>query len=106
MTRKKKWSEKSDDRSDRKRGIKENSKRDRALDKKRGLKSDSKKVRRMKPKGKRGLAAVKRLGRNYKTGVFNGIVRNAESEGKSETVAKKIAGRVYWNKTKKRLGLK
>lgn len=34
----KKWTQKSDDKDDKKKGIKENSKKDKAVDKKRGLK--------------------------------------------------------------------
>jgi|APCry1669191860_1035381.scaffolds.fasta_scaffold16143_4 hypothetical protein len=40
MATKKKWTEKSDDKSDKKAGIKDGSKRDMALDKKRGLPKD------------------------------------------------------------------
>ena len=40
MVAKKKWTEKSDDKSDKKAGIKDGSKRDMALDKKRGLPKD------------------------------------------------------------------
>jgi len=48
---------------------------------------------RLKPKGKRGMAAVKRLGRTFKTG---GFARIAAKTGGGEK-GKRIAGHVYWN---------
>ena len=59
-------------------------------------------TRKMKPKGKKGRAAVKRLGRNYKTGGFNKIANAAAKEYGSEAAGKRVAGKVYWNKVKKR----
>ena len=61
-----------------------------------------KKVKKMKPKGKRGLVAVKRLGRNYKTGGFKKIARKAAKKYGSKKVGEKIAAKIYWNMVKKR----
>lgn len=58
-------------------------------------------MNKMKPKGARGRAAVKRLGRNYKTGNFDKGVKDIVASGKSKEVAKKIMGKQYWNKVKK-----
>lgn len=58
----------------------------------------------MKPKGARGRANVHRLGRSYKTGGFNKIVRSAEASGKSPAAAKRIAGAAYWNKVRHHFG--
>jgi hypothetical protein len=52
-------------------------------------------MKHLKPKGKRGMAAVKRLGRNYKTGGFDRI---AKSKGKGAAIA------IYQNMVKKHLG--
>ena len=57
----------------------------------------------MKPKGARGRAAVKRLGRTQKTGGFAKIERNVEARGGSKASAAKIAGAVYWGKVRKHL---
>lgn len=60
-------------------------------------------LRRLKPKGKRGLAAAKRLHRTYKTGVFQQIVESARGKGApplSLERRQKIAGKAYWNKVK------
>lgn len=54
----------------------------------------------MKPKGKRGRAAVKRLGRNYKTGNFDKIAKKAGGGAKG----KRIAGAIYWKKVRARRG--
>lgn len=56
----------------------------------------------MKPVGKQGRAAVKRLGRTYKTGNFKKIEDKAAAEYGSEEAGKKVAGAIYWNKAKKR----
>ncbi len=54
----------------------------------------------MRPKGKRGRAAVRRLGRRYKTGGFAKIARKAARRyGKAR--AKKIAGAIYWKMVRK-----
>jgi hypothetical protein len=55
-----------------------------------------KRLRHLKPKGKRGKAAVKRLGRTYKTGVFDQIVAKAGGGAKG----KRIAGAIYWAKVR------
>jgi len=55
----------------------------------------------LKPKGARGKAQVKKLGRDYKTGGFSKIEKKAESEGKSASSAKKIAGAVFQNMARK-----
>ena len=59
-------------------------------------------VRRMKPKGKRGRAAVKRLGRSYKTGGFAKIARKAGKKYGSKAAGKRVAASVYWKKVRKR----
>ncbi len=67
--------------------------------------SNSKK---MKPKGKKGMAMVKKLGRNYKTGGFDAITAKVaaryQSKGKSseqaEEIGQKVAGKIFWNKVK------
>ena len=51
-------------------------------------------VKHMKPVGARGRAAVKRLGRNYKTGAFDRIAAAAGGGAKGA----KIAGAIYWKK--------
>lgn len=63
----------------------------------------------MKPIGKRGLVAVQRLGRNYKTGGFNAISNAVEKEylnkvgsKKAEEIGKKVAGKIYWEAVAKR----
>ena len=50
----------------------------------------------MTPKGARGRAAVKRLGRTKKTGGFAKIERSVEAKGGSAESAAKIAGAQYW----------
>lgn len=55
----------------------------------------------MKPKGAKGRAMVRKLGRTKKTGGFNKIVKSVEARGGSESSAKKIAGKIFWNKVKK-----
>lgn len=57
---------------------------------------------RLKPKGKRGRRAVRRLGRNYKTGGFMRIARKAAAKYGSMERGKKVAGKVYWGMVKKR----
>ena len=57
----------------------------------------------MKPKGKRGRAMVKKLGRNYKTGMFNKIAKKAAKKYHSATTGKKIAGKIYWEKVRNRI---
>lgn len=49
----------------------------------------------MKPKGAKGVAQVKKLGRKYKTGGFNKIAGKAGKEYGSKTAGKKVAGAVF-----------
>lgn len=58
----------------------------------------------MKPKGKRGRAAVKRLGRTKKTGGFNKIANKAGKKYGSSAAGKRVAGAIYWKMVKKRRG--
>ncbi|MDE2233381.1 MAG: hypothetical protein KGJ90_04705 [Patescibacteria group bacterium] len=55
-------------------------------------------AKKMKPKGARGKAAVKRLGRSYKTGGFNKIASKAAKEYGSKEAGKKVAASIYWKK--------
>jgi len=57
-------------------------------------------VKKMKPKGKKGMAAVKRLGRNYKTGNFDKIAAAAGKKYGSSEAGKRVAGAIYWAKAK------
>lgn len=59
-------------------------------------------ARKMKPKGARGRAAVKRLGRNYKTGNFAKIARKAAKRYGSAEIGRKVAAKIYWQKVRKR----
>jgi hypothetical protein len=56
----------------------------------------------MKPKGKKGRAMVKKLGRTYKTGGFAKIAKKAAKKYHSTTIGKKIAGKIFWKMAKKR----
>ena len=58
----------------------------------------------MKPKGARGRAAVKRLGRTHKTGGFNKIAKKAAKKYGSKQAGKRVAAAVYWKMVKKRKG--
>jgi len=58
----------------------------------------------MKPKRERGRAAVKRLGRNYKTGGFSKIENKAARKYGSKEAGKKVAASIYWAMVKKRRG--
>lgn len=51
----------------------------------------------MKPKGAGGRAAVKKLGRTYKTGGFDKIANSAAKKYKSKAVGQKVAGAIYQN---------
>jgi len=59
---------------------------------------------RMKPKGARGRAAVRRLGRSYKTGGFSKIASKAAREYGSAAAGKRVAGAVYQKMVRKRKG--
>jgi uncharacterized membrane protein YebE (DUF533 family) len=56
--------------------------------------------KKMKPKGKAGMVAVKRLGRNYKTGGFDKIANKTAKEYGSKAAGDRVAGSVYWNMVK------
>lgn len=49
----------------------------------------------MKPKGKKGMAQVKKLGRSYKTGEFAKIAANAGKEYGSKEAGKRVAGALF-----------
>lgn len=51
----------------------------------------------MKPEGARGMAQVKRLGRNYKTGGFAKIASKAAEKYGSAEAGKRVAGAVFQN---------
>lgn len=57
----------------------------------------------MKPKGKKGRAMVKKLGRNYKTGMFNKIAKKAAKEYGSKEAGKRVAAAIYWRKVRNRI---
>ena len=59
-----------------------------------------KKAKHLKPKGKRGVVAVKRLGRNYKTGNFDKITAAAGAKYGSSKAGKRVAGAIYWAKAR------
>lgn len=56
----------------------------------------------LKPKGTRGMAAVKKLGRTYKTGGFAKIANKAAKAYGSKASGNKVAGKIYQNMVKKR----
>lgn len=55
----------------------------------------------LRPKGARGMAQVRRLGRNYKTGNFAKIQASAEKRGLSKEAAQREAGAVFQNAARK-----
>ena len=57
----------------------------------------------MKPKGKKGRAMVKKLGRNYKTGNFAKIAKKAAKEYGSKEAGQKVAGKIFWKKVRNRI---
>jgi len=57
----------------------------------------------LKPRGKRGRVAVKRLGRSYRSGVFEQIAEKAGKRYGSKEAGKRVAASVYWAKVKARL---
>jgi len=59
------------------------------------------KVRKLKPKGKKGLAMVKKLGRTYKTGGFEEIARKAAKRYGSAEAGKGVAASVFWKMARK-----
>jgi hypothetical protein len=58
----------------------------------------------MKPKGARGRAAVRRLGRSYKTGGFSKIAAKAARKYGSAAAGKRVAGAVYQRMVRARKG--
>ena len=58
--------------------------------------------KKMKPKGKKGLTQVKKLGRTYKTGGFSKIAQKASKEYGSKTAGKRVAGAIFQAMVKKR----
>lgn len=58
----------------------------------------------MKPKGKRGRTAVKRLGRTKKTGGFNKIAKKAAKKYGSKKAGKRVAGKIYQNMVRRHKG--
>ena len=56
----------------------------------------------IKPKNKRALASVKRLGRNYSTGNFKKIANAVAKKTGSKEAGAKVAGSIYWKKVKAR----
>uniref|UniRef100_A0A7C5YX71 Uncharacterized protein n=1 Tax=candidate division CPR3 bacterium TaxID=2268181 RepID=A0A7C5YX71_UNCC3 len=56
----------------------------------------------MKPKGKKGRAMVKKLGRTYKTGGFAKIARKAAKKYGSKQAGKRVAAAIYWKMARKR----
>ena len=53
------------------------------------------------PKGARGMAAVKRLGRTKTTGNFDKIAASASKEYGSTAAGKRVAGAIYQKKALK-----
>lgn len=49
----------------------------------------------MKPKGKQGMAQVKKLGRTTKTGGFNKIANKAAKSYGSQAAGDRVAGAVF-----------
>ena len=60
----------------------------------------------LKPKGKKGMAQVKKLGRDYKTGGFDQIANSAAKKYGSKSSGEKVAGAVFQNMVNKRKGKK
>lgn len=56
----------------------------------------------MKPKGAKGKAQVKKLGRTFKTGNFSKIASAASEKYGSEGAGKRVAGAIFQAKVKAR----
>jgi hypothetical protein len=54
----------------------------------------------MKPKGAKGKAMVKKLGRTTKTGGFAKIAAKAGKKYGSKEAGKKVAGAIFWKMAK------
>lgn len=61
-------------------------------------------TKKMKPKGAKGKAQVKKLGRTYKTGGFNKIAAKAGKKYGSKQAGKRVAGAIFQNMIKARKG--
>lgn len=59
-------------------------------------KKTKKKTKKMKPKGKKGRAMVKKLGRSYKTGGFKKIAAKAAKKYGSKERGEKVAASIFW----------
>ncbi len=59
-------------------------------------------IKKLKPKGKRGRAQVKKLGRTYKTGGFAKIMNKATKEYGSKKKGRKVAGAIFQRMAKLR----
>lgn len=59
-------------------------------------------LRKLKPKGRRGVVAVKRLGRTFKTGMFEKIAEKAARRYGSKEIGRKVAAKIYWQKVRAR----
>lgn len=57
-------------------------------------------MKHLKPKGARGRAQVKKLGRNFKTGNFSKIASKAAKEYGSKEAGKRVAGAIFQKKAK------
>jgi hypothetical protein len=58
----------------------------------------------LKPKGARGRAQVRKLGRTYKTGGFSKIAAKAGRKYGSAAAGKRVAGAVYQRMVRARKG--
>lgn len=63
-----------------------------------------KKLKHLKPKGKRGKAQVRKLGRTYKTGGFAKIARSATKKYGSSAAGKRVAGAIFQRMVRARRG--
>lgn len=68
-------------------------------------KAKKQKIPHLKPKGKRGKAQVKRLGRSFKTGGFKKIAAKAGAKYHSKEEGDRVAGYIF-NKMAKAHGRK
>lgn len=60
----------------------------------------------MKPSGARGMAQVKKLGRNYKTGGFAKIAASAAKKYGSASAGARVAGSVFQKMVRKHVAAK
>lgn len=59
------------------------------------------KVAHKAPKGAKGRAMVSKLGRDFKTGMFNQIAAKAGAAYGSPAAGKRVAGAIFWKKAGK-----